>query len=135
MVGLGVVPSLAYSVADFIPPFFAFIIYRGVLSNRGIDPLWRDLTEKEVAGVKTKRIGAWFWFILINGVILNAISAELGIGIQYQMGLVPGNVFWLWWAGWFVGDLLAMVIITPVLVKGLTNLVERQGLVNHGWVT
>ena len=135
MVGLGVVPSLAYSVADFVPPFFAFIVYRGLLANQGFDPLWRDLTDKEVAGFKTKRVGAWFWFVLINGIILNAISAELGIGIQYQMGLVPGDAFWLWWAGWFVGDLLAMVIITPVLVKGLTNLVERQGLVNHGWVT
>jgi len=28
-----------------------------------------------------------------------------------------------------------MVIITPVLVKGLTGLVERQGLINYGWVT
>jgi integral membrane sensor domain MASE1 len=43
--------------------------------------------------------------------------------------------FWAWWLGWFFGDLLAMVIITPVLVKRLTSLVERQGLVNHGWVT
>ncbi|MGD0204592.1 MAG: hypothetical protein ABSC20_11915 [Candidatus Bathyarchaeia archaeon] len=135
MVGLGVVPSLAYSISDFIPPLIAFIIYRGLLSKQGFDPLWRDLTDKEVGGVKTKRIGAWFWFILINGLILNAISAELGIGIQYQLGLIPGNAYWVWWAGWFVGDLLAMVIITPVLVKGLTNLVERQGLVNHGWIT
>ena len=63
------------------------------------------------------------------------VSAELGIGIQNTMGLVPSGLFWYYWAGWFVGDLLAMVIITPVLVKGLTNLVERQGLINDGWVT
>jgi integral membrane sensor domain MASE1 len=135
MVGLGVVPSLAYSIADFVPPLVAFAVWRGVLAKRGYDPLWRDLTEKQIAGVKTKRAGEWFWFVLINGVILNAISAELGVGIEYQMGLVPGGAYWYWWGGWFVGDLLAMVIITPVLVKGLTNLVERQGLVNHGWVT
>jgi hypothetical protein len=81
MVGLGIVPSLAYSVSDFIPPLFAFILWRGVLANRGFDPLWRDLTEKEIGGVKTKRAMAWFWFVIINGVILNVISAELGIGI------------------------------------------------------
>ncbi len=80
------VPSIAYSISDFVPPLFAFVIYRGVLSKRGYDPLWRDLTDKEVAGVKTKRVGAWFWFILINGVILNVISAELGIGILYKLG-------------------------------------------------
>ena len=89
MVGLGVVPSLAYSISDFIPPLFAFVIWRGVLANRGFDPLWRDLTEKEIAGVKTKRVGAWFWFVLINGVVLNAISAELGVGIQYANGTCP----------------------------------------------
>ncbi|MGO8806235.1 MAG: hypothetical protein ACLQO7_06465 [Candidatus Bathyarchaeia archaeon] len=135
MVGLGVVPSLAYSISDFIPPLVAFVVWRGVLANRGYDPLWRDLTEKEIAGVKTKRVGAWVWFVLINGVIINVVSAELGIGIQNAMGLVPSGLFWYYWGGWFVGDLLAMVIITPVLVKGLTNLVERQGLINHGWVT
>ena len=71
MVGLGVVPSLAYSISDFIPPLVAFVVWRGVLANRGYDPLWRDLTEKEIAGVKTKRVGAWVWFVLINGVIIN----------------------------------------------------------------
>ena len=135
MVGLGVVPSLAYSISDFVPPLVAFVLWRGLLANRGYDPLWRDLTEKEVAGVKTKRVGAWFWFVLVNGLIINAVSAELGIGIQNAMGLVPSGLYWYYWWGWFVGDLLAMVIITPVLVKGLTNLVERQGLVNHGWIT
>jgi len=135
MVGLGVVPSLAYAVSDFVPPLVAFLVYRGLLANRGFDPLWRDLTDKQVAGFKTKRGWAWFWFVLINGVILNAVSAELGVGIQSAMGLVPSDAFVYWWAGWFVGDLLAMVVITPVLVKGLTSLVERQGLVNHGWIT
>lgn len=135
MVGLGVVPSLAYSVSDLIPPLVAFVLWRGVLAKQGYDPLWRDLTDKEVAGVKTKRAGQWFWFVLINGIVLNIISGFLGVGIEYELGLVPTNAFWYWLGGWIVGDLLAMVIITPVLVKGLTSLVERQGLVNHGWVT
>lgn len=135
MVGLGVVPSLAYSISDLVPPLVAFIVWRGFLAQRGYDPLWRDLTDKEIAGVKTKRAGQWFWFILVNGVVLNIISGFLGVGIEFEMGLVPGGAFWYWWGGWVVGDGLAMVIITPVLVKGLTSLVERQGLINHGWVT
>jgi integral membrane sensor domain MASE1 len=134
-VGLGVVPSILYSISDFVPPFFAFIVYRGLLANRGYDPLWRDLTDKEVAGVKTKRVGAWVLFVLINGVILNAVSAELGVGIQLWLQTVPPEAFTPFWLGWFFGDLVAMVVITPFLVKGLTALVERQGLINHGWVT
>jgi integral membrane sensor domain MASE1 len=135
MVGLGVVPSVLYALSDLVPFLIMFIVYRGILAKRGIDPLMRDLTDKEVRGTKTSRGKAWFWFIVINVLVLNAISAELGIGFQYWLGLVPANAFWIWWAGWFVGDGLAMIIITPILVKGLTSLVERQGLVNHGWVT
>jgi integral membrane sensor domain MASE1 len=135
MVGLGPVASAAYAISDFIPPLVVFIVYRGFLANRGIDPLWRDLTDKEVAGVKTKRVTAWILFIAINGLILNAISAELGVGIENYLGLIPSGAYWGWWAGWFFGDLLAMIIITPVLVKGLTKLVERQGLINGGWIT
>jgi integral membrane sensor domain MASE1 len=111
------------------------VLYRGLLANKGYDPLWRDLTDKEVAGVKTKRTGAWFWFVLINGVILNLISGVIGVGILWDMKIIATNAFWPWFIGWIVGDLVAMVIITPVLVKGLTSLVERQGLVNHGWIT
>ena len=135
LVGTGIVPSLAYAVSDFVPPFFAFVLYRGLLANRGYDPLWRDLTDKEVAGVKTKRAGAWTWFVVINGVVLNLISGVIGVGILWEMKVIATNAFWPWFIGWVVGDLVAMVIITPVLVKGLTSLVERQGLVNYGWVT
>jgi len=38
MVGLGVVPSLLYSVADLLTALPVFLIYRGILSRRGIDP-------------------------------------------------------------------------------------------------
>ena len=135
LVGTGPVPSIVYSFGDLVPPLFAFVIYRGLLANRGYDPLWRDLTDKEVAGVKTKRGRSWFWFVLINGVILNIISAEIGVGSLYEFGLVSPGGFWPFWIGWALGDGVAMVVITPVLVKGLTSLVERQGLVNHGWIT
>jgi len=135
MVGLGVVPSVAYAVSDLVPFLVMFALYRGVLAKSGIDPLMRDLTDKEVRGTKTKRGLAWLWFIVINVLVLNAISAELGIGIQNVLGLIPPGAFWLYWYGWFAGDGIAMIIITPILVKGLTSLVERQGLVNYGWVT
>lgn len=136
LVGLGVVPSIAYAVSDLVPFLIMFIVYRGFLANRGIDPLMRDLVDKDVRGTKTKRGLAWFWFIIINVLVLNAISAELGVGIQYAFGLIPPDAFWIpWWWGWFIGDGIAMIIITPILVKGLTSLVERQGLVNYGWVT
>jgi len=135
LVGWGPVVSVAYSVGDIVPTLFAFVLYRGLLANRGYDSLWRDLTDKEVAGVKTRRVGAWVWFLLINGVVLNLLSGLIGTYVPWAMGVIAANAFWVSFAGWTIGDLVAMVIITPVLVKGLTSLVERQGLVNRGWIT
>jgi len=135
MVGLGVVPSVLYAFSDLVPFLIMFAVYRGFLAKRGIDPLMRDLTDKDVRGTKTKRGLAWLWFIVLNVLVLNAISAEMGVGIQYALGLITPDIFWGFWLGWFVGDGIAMIIITPILVKGLTSLVERQGLVNFGWVT
>jgi integral membrane sensor domain MASE1 len=133
-VGLGPVPSLLYATGDFVPPFLAFIIYRGLLAGRGYDPLWRDLTDRSIAGFKTKRLCSWILFILINGVLLNALSAELGVGVQAWLGTVSADAFWPFWIGWFAGDLAAMIIITPLLVK-LTKFVEDHNLINHGWIT
>jgi integral membrane sensor domain MASE1 len=133
-VGLGPVTSLLYATSDFTPPFLAFIIYRGLLADRGYDPLLRDLTDRSIAGFKTKRLRSWILFILINGVLLNALSAELGVGVQAWLGTVSADVFWPFWIGWFAGDLVAMVIITPLLVK-LTKFVEGHDLINRGWIT
>lgn len=135
MVGLGIVPSILYSVSDFVPFMLMFIIYRGVLAKTGIDPLFRDLTDKDVKGYKTHRGLAWMWFIVINAIVLNAVSAELGVGIEYELGLIPTGAYWFWWAGWFAGAVVAMIIIVPIIEKGLTSLVERQGLINFGWIT
>lgn len=135
MVGLGVVPSVLYSVADLMTALPVFVIYRGILSKRGIDPLFRDLVDKEVDGVKAKRGQAWFWFILIPTVAVNVLGAELGVGIEYLLGLIPPGLFWFWWWGWVASGVVPMIIFTPFLVKGLTSMVTRQNLVNQGWFT
>jgi integral membrane sensor domain MASE1 len=135
MVGLPLLPSIAYALSDLVPFLVMFAIYRGVLARLGVDPLMRDLVDSDVRGYRARKGLAWFWFIVLNGLVLNALSAEIGVGIQYAMGLVPPDAYWFWWIGWFVGDFLAMVILTPILVKGLTSMVERYGLINHGWFT
>ncbi|MEM4092732.1 MAG: hypothetical protein QW837_06785 [Conexivisphaerales archaeon] len=135
MVGLGVVPSLLYSVADLLTALPVFLIYRGILSRRGIDPLFRDLVNREVEGVKTKRHEAWFWFILIPTVLVNVLGAQVGVGIEYWLGLIPPSLYWYWWWGWVASGVFPMLIFTPILVKGLSEIIIRSNLVNEGWLT
>ena len=135
LVGMGIVPSLLTALSAIIATAVHFVIYRGLLAKRGYDPLWRDLVFKEIDGVKAKRAGAWAWFIIINGIIINAVSTEVGLGFSYLLGLVPPGAFWFWWAGYFVGDILPFIVLMPILVAGLSGIVTRSGLVNSGWLT
>ncbi|MGC9145633.1 MAG: hypothetical protein ACP5GS_05925 [Nitrososphaeria archaeon] len=135
MVGLGVVPSVLYSISDFVTALIPFIVYRGLLAKRGIDPLFRDLVFKQIHGYPAKRKEAWAWFILIPTFISNVVGAEIGVGIQYLLGLIPPAAFWFWWWGWVISGVIPMIIFTPILVAGLTDLVERQGLINYGWIS
>ncbi len=68
LAGLGLVPALLDGFADLIPALLVFIVYRGIMTKYGYDPLWRDLVFKVVDGVKAKRASACMWFILFNGV-------------------------------------------------------------------
>jgi hypothetical protein len=135
LVGVGLAPSAAYTLATFPTLIPMFVVYRGYLSKHGVDPLFRDLTDKEVEGVKTHRARAWFYFIVINLVILSFVNAYLSIGIEYLFGLIPPGVFWFWIWGFIIGNLIPSVILMPILVRGLSSLVTRQGLVNYGWLS
>ncbi len=135
LVGVGVVPSLLSSFSVLFTALATFIFYRGFLSKHGIDPLMRDLTDGEISGYKTHRGQAWMWMILTNAVIFNLINTEIGINAEYVLGLIPPSAYWFWWAGWFLGQVISLIILMPIIVKGVSKVVERQGLVNIGWLS
>jgi len=67
----------------------------------------------------------------MDALVLNAVGAELGGGIDYALGLIAAVACWFCWLGWSVDSFVAPVVITSILVIGLTSLDERQGLVNN----
>ncbi|MDG7043927.1 MAG: hypothetical protein JRN02_00870 [Nitrososphaerota archaeon] len=135
LVGVGLVPSLAYTLATLPALIPMFLIYRGYLSKHGVDPLFRDLVYKEADRSKTHRIRAWFCFILINMVILNFVYAYGLLEIEYLLGLVPPAMFWFYIYGFMIGNVIPSIILVPLMVRGLSSLVDRQGLVNIGWLS
>ncbi len=135
LVGSGLVPALVGSVADFVVPLIVFIIYRGFLSKRGLDPFLRDLVYDHIGDYKTKRVQAWIWFIFLVVVIYGILAAELGVYPLYVLGFVPPSAYWIFWYGYIVGNVVATILLVPIIVKGLSAIVERQGLLNEGWIT
>jgi len=135
MLGTGLVPNLLGSLPNLIGPLAAFVIWRGILSRRGLDPLMRDLTEKEIRGFKTKRAEQWFWHLLLNVGVFNILGAFIYVGLFVYMGLIPAGAYWVWWLGWVAGDVIPLTVITPLLIKSLTPMIERSGLINLGWLS
>ncbi len=125
LTGLPVIPSLAFSVGDFVPALLTLTFYRGFLKKIGVDPLGRDiLTNKKAA----------FWFVLWVMGITNIIGGLWGVWMLVVLGIVPPSAYWLGSALWIIGDAIVL-IIAPFLSKALTPIVERYGLIAKGLIS
>ncbi|MEM0094666.1 MAG: hypothetical protein QXF41_00720 [Candidatus Micrarchaeaceae archaeon] len=123
LTGLPIIPSLAFSLGDFLPALLIFLLYRGYLAKHNVDPLGRDILSNKVAA-------AWFIFWVVG--ITNIIGGMWGVWVLVQLNFVPANAYWLGAGLWILGDAIVL-IIAPFLSKYLTPIVERYGLVNQGW--
>jgi len=125
LVGLPVIPSLAFSVGDLVPALLTLIFYRGFLKKIGVDPLGRDiLTNKKAA----------FWFVVWVMGITNIIGGLWGVWMLVVLGIVPPSAYWFGSALWIIGDAIVL-IIAPFLSKALTPIVERFGLITKGLIS
>ncbi|MEM4092860.1 MAG: hypothetical protein QW837_07445 [Conexivisphaerales archaeon] len=59
----------------------------------------------------------------------------MGVGAENLLGLIPPGAYWIFWYGWFLGNVVSTIILAPIMIRGLSGLLERQGLFNEGWFT
>jgi len=72
---------------------------------------------------------------LLNVGVFNILGAFIYVGLFVYMGLIPAGAYWVWWLGWVAGDVIPLTVITPLLIKSLTPMIERSGLINLGWLS
>ncbi|MEM3482354.1 MAG: hypothetical protein QW246_05005 [Thermoplasmata archaeon] len=125
LTGLPLIPSLAFSVGDFVPALLVLLLYRGYLNRIGIDPLGRDILSNKKA---------LFWFIFWVMGITNIFGGLWGVWVLVWLGFVPPNAYWLGASLWIIGDAIVL-IIAPFLSRALTPIVERYGLVAKGLIS
>lgn len=125
LTGMPLIPSLAFSVGDFVPALLILIFYRGVLAKRGIDPLGRDI-------LKSKKAMLWF-AVWVMG-ITNVIGGIWGVWVLTILGFVPKNAFWIGAGLWILGDAIVL-LIAPFLAVSLTPIVRRYGLLAKGLIS
>ncbi|MEW2180595.1 MASE1 domain-containing protein [Streptomyces sp. NPDC005406] len=82
-----------------LAPVFAFLLLRGVGFRPELDRL-RD-------GVVLVFLGA------MAGM---AVSATIGTAVLLADGKVPASGFWPVWAAWWAGDVMGVLVVTPLLL-------------------
>uniref|UniRef100_A0A7V3RDY6 MASE1 domain-containing protein n=1 Tax=Mesoaciditoga lauensis TaxID=1495039 RepID=A0A7V3RDY6_9BACT len=125
LTGLPIIPSLLFSVGDFVPALLIFLLYRGYLVNHGIDPFGRDIFISARATT---------WFVVWVMGITNIFGGMWGVWVLTILGFVPVKAYWLGAGLWIVGDAIVLILM-PFLSRYLTPIVERFGLLNKGWIS
>ncbi|MGQ4832699.1 MAG: hypothetical protein ACP6IS_02225 [Candidatus Asgardarchaeia archaeon] len=73
-------------------------------------------------------------FIIFGAVLGPLVGASWGVGTLVGVGFVPASLFWIAWWGWFLGDMLIMIVLgIPIMLLG-SPYVERSGLYVKGWL-
>ena len=116
------------SLVDVIQVIVPFILYRAVAPKLGLDPLGKDLYGPHW-------LKAWVFMFVAAVLFQNPIAASINMWVLLKVGLIPANVFGPAVIGWMVGDIIVIPLIMPVVCHFLSPVVERAGLVVHGWIS
>ena len=117
--------AIPFGFVDFIQFGIPLLAYRALAHRFGVDPLARD--------VYTRR---GFVFFLLTAVIPNnLLGALMGVSILTWGGLIPSNAFIPSVTTWWIGNMIVNIVIAPILLRGLSSVVERLGLTSHGLLT
>lgn len=100
-----------------------------------VQPLVPALVWKTMKlDIKLKDKKSMIMFIIFGAVLGPIVGASWGCGTLVLVGFVPASVFWIAWWGWFLGDMIVMLVLgIPIMILG-SPYVERAGLYIEGWI-
>jgi hypothetical protein len=123
--GLPLPISLAFGVADIIIFGSLHLLYRGLAPLFGVDPIGRDVYT----------LGGFPFFWIVAAVIPHVLGALYAVGLLYAVGFVPQDLLVVTFFGFWISNMVVVLVIAPLLLRLLGPVVERQGLTSYGWWT
>jgi len=125
LVGTPILVAIPFGFGDFFQMGIPFFAYRLLAPRFGLDQLGRDVYTRK-----------GFLFFLLTAVLPNnLIGALYGVWILILGGLIPVEAFWPSVIAWWFGNCVVTVVIAPIIMRGLSSVVERLGLTIHGIIT
>jgi hypothetical protein len=82
-------------------------------------------------GLRTKR--DFLIFLIFGWILNNLIGAIWGAITLILGGIALWNEFSVLFTGWFVGNLIVTIIITPLLLRFVTPFIKKYGLYVKGY--
>ena len=125
---LGGVPlllAIPFGFVDWIQFGVPLLAYRALAPRLGLDPVGKDVYTAK----------GFLFFLVFGAVLPNGLGALYGIAVLSAGRLAPPGAFWLSALLWWAGNIVVCVVISPVLLRGITPLMERFGLTTLGLIT
>ena len=125
LAGMPVPFAIPFGAVELVVQIPLLIVYRTLGPKFGVSPIGKDVFKPK-----------GFVFFLVVGVILAQLwSAVTGNIMLYLFGFVPADALPLSITGWWIGNMIAVVVIGTILLGVLTPVVERMGLTVRGIIT
>jgi hypothetical protein len=125
LAGMPVPLAIPFGLVELVVQIPLLIVYRWLGPKVGVSPIGKDVFKPK-----------GFIFFLIVAVILTQLwSAVTGNFMLYLFGFVPADALPVSITAWWIGNMIAVVVIGTILLGVLTPVVERLGLTVRGIIT
>ncbi len=129
---LPIAQASVLSLIYLITPIVSLLFYRSLSKKLNVDPLLRDLVSSEAEGVKKSRFRAWVIFVILVALALNALQSYLGSIYLVSLDIINYRDGVFWFNVWTFTNFISLIVIMPILVKGLSEVLDEFKLVNYG---
>ncbi len=123
--GTPLLVNIFFSFVDWIQLGIPMLAYRGLANRFGVDPMGKDVYSPK----------GFAFFLVFGAIIPNTAGALYGVTVLWIGGVVPQDIFWPTVAAWWLGNIVVSIIIAPILLRGLSPVIERYGLTSFGLLT
>lgn len=101
------------------------LFYRLLAPRLGVSAVGRDIFRPK----------GFLFYLLVVVILIQLVSSITGNALLYSFGFVPADALPVSITSWWIGNMISVLVIGPIILRALTPVVERLGLTVHGIVT
>jgi hypothetical protein len=125
LAGMPIAQSVPFGLVEAVVQIPMLVVYRLVGPRIGVSPIGKDVFT----------VKGFLFFLVWPVIIVQLWSAVSGNLTLYAMGFIPTDALPISITGWWIGNMVVVVVIGTILCGVLTPVVERLGLTVRGIIT